>query len=217
MKQILSLEQAVSKIRDGMTVMVGGFMCCGTPLKLVRALAQSGVRDLTVIANDAGFPGVGVGALLEAGCVRALVATHIGLNHDAGTAMNDGALAVTLVPQGTLAERIRTAGSGLGGVLTPTGVGTIVEEGKRRIAVGGKDYLLETPIRADVSLISGYRVDGAGNVFCRGSARNFNPLMATAAELVIVEADALAERIEPESAHIPGLFVDYVVDGGALI
>lgn len=216
MEKVINIKDAVSLIKDGMSVMVGGFMACGTPEAIMDAVLGSNVRDLTIICNDAGLVDKGVGKLISNNRVKKLIASHIGLNPMAGKKMNDGEMEVLLVPQGTLAERIRCAGTGLGGVLTPTGIGTIVAEGKQIIELNGKQYLLEVPLFADVALISGYLIDKSGNVYYRGTTRNFNDVMATAAKTVIAEADNLVDigEITPECVHTPGLFVDYIVDGG---
>jgi len=214
-KQI-SIIKAAEMIRDGAILMVGGFMGCGSPHKLLDEILNQGTKGLTIICNDAGLPEYGVGKLICNNRVSRLVASHIGLNPVAGQKMNSGEMQVELVPQGTLAECIRSAGAGLGGVLTPTGIGTTVAEGKQIIDVKGKKYLLEEPIHADFALICGYKIDQAGNVYYRGATRNFNPLMATAADLVIAEADYIVEigEIQQENVHTAGLFVDYIVDGG---
>ena len=164
------------------------------------------------------MPGYGIAKLVEQRRLRKLITSHVGLNPQVGIQMNAGDLEVELVPQGTLVERIRSGGAGLGGVLTPTGLGTPVADGKSVVTVEGRDYLLEKPLRADVALVNGYRVDPFGNVWYRGDARNFNPVMATAADLVIVEADHLVELgdIPPEDVVTPGVFVDYIVAGGDL-
>lgn len=215
MSKHVSLSEATSCIKDGMTVMVGGFMSNGTPELLMDGIVDMGIHDLTVIANDSGTPGSGVAKLIAAGAVKHLIATHIGLNPQAGQKMNDGSMQVTLIPQGTLAEQIRAAGAGLGGVLTPTGLNTDVSEGKEIFHINGQDYLLELPLHADVALLGGSIVDEAGNIFYKGTTRNFNPLMATAADVVIVAAEELVETgsIEPENIHTPGIFVDYIVGG----
>ena len=215
MAQMIGAAQAADMIKDGMTVMIGGFMSNGTPEILMDAIVEKGIKNLTVIANDTGTPGTGIGKLVAAGAVKKLIATHIGLNPMTGQLMNEGTLAVTLVPQGTLAEQIRAGGAGLGGVLTPTGLGTDVANGKEVITVDGKPYLLEKPLRADVALIRGSVVDQAGNVFYKGTTRNFNPMMATAADVVIAAAEALvlAGDIPGESIVTPGIFVDYIVEG----
>lgn len=214
-KQLLTAGQAAEKVRDGMTVMVGGFMSNGTPEILMDALVERGVRGLTLISNDAGTPGTGVAKLIAAGAVKKLIASHIGLNPQVGKLMNAGELEVALIPQGTLIEQIRAAGAGLGGVLTPTGIGTEVAAGKEVVVVDGREFLLEKPMRADVALLRGSVVDESGNVFYRGTTRNFNPLMAMAADLVMVAAEQCvpAGRIAGESIATPGIFVDYIVEG----
>jgi len=215
MEKVISAKDATLFIKDGMSVMVGGFMCCGTPEGIIDEVVETNTKDLTIICNDAGYVDRGVGKLIAKGRVKRLIASHIGLNPIAGQKMHDGEIEVFLIPQGTLVERIRSAGAGLGGVLTPTGIGTIVAEGKRIIEVQGKQYLLEEPLFADVALISGYIVDKSGNVYYRGATRNFNTVMATAATTVIAEADCLVDigEITPECVHTPGLFVDYIVKG----
>ncbi len=214
--KLISLEQAVDMIQDGMTIMVGGFLGCKNPYVIVDALVAKGVKDLTLIANDTSFPEIGIGKLIVNKQVKKLIASHVGTNKETGNQMNSGEMEVELVPQGTLAERIRAAGAGLGGVLTPTGLGTIVAEGKDIITIDGKEYLLEKPIRADVALIVGAKVDKKGNVRYAKATRNFNPLMATAADIVIVEADQVVEvgEIDPDDVMTPGIFVDYIVNAG---
>ena len=215
--KVATLDQALAKCHDGMTVMLGGFTNVGSPNEFCRALADTGIKDLHIIANDAGNDKAdGIGTFIVEGRASSLVASHVGLNPKVAEQMNAGTLAVTLVPQGTLAERIRCGGCGLGGVLTPTGVGTIVEDnpyclGKQTI--NGKDYLLMAPIHADFAVIAGYKIDKAGNVWYKGSAQNFNRVMATAADIVIVEAEELVEvgEIEPENVMTPGILVDYIV------
>ena len=212
MAQVVSKEFVGSLVPVGATVMVGGFLKCGTPQGLIEAVIQSGVHDLTLIANDTCFPDSGRGRLIVEKRVKRALVSHIGTNPETGRQMQAGELHVELIPQGTLAERIRAGGAGLGGVLTPTGVGTVVEKDRRVIEVDGRRFLLETPIRADVALIYGTRVDRFGNVAFTGTTRNFNPVMATAADLVIVEADCLTpEPLNPDEVVIPGLFVDYIV------
>ena len=217
MNKLIAIDEAVSMIKDGMTIMVGGFLGCKNPFRIVDALIEKGVKDITLIANDTAFPEVGIGKLIVNKQVKKLITSHIGTNKETGNQMNAGELEVELVPQGTLAERIRAAGAGLGGILTPTGLGTVVAEGKAIINVDGKEYLLEKPLRADVALIVGARVDKKGNIRYRKSTRNFNPLMATAADLVIVEADEIVEvgEIDQDDVMTPGIFVNYVVGGKA--
>lgn len=216
MEKVISIEEAINHIEDGMTIMVGGFLSCGTPHKLVDALVKKGTKDLTLICNDSGYVDSGVGKLVVNKQIKKLIASHIGTNKETGNQMNSGEMEVELVPQGTLAERIRSGGAGLGGFLTPTGIGTVIEEGKQKIEIDGKKYLLELPLRADIAIISGYKVDKQGNIVYRGATRNFNTVMATAADKVIVEADNIVEigKIDPNEVVTPGLFVDYIVDGG---
>jgi len=217
MNKIISLEQAMELVHDGMTVMIPGFMGVGTPEILVDGLVEKGYKDLFIICTDTARPNVGIGKLIVNGQVKKLYASHIGTNPETGRMMNEGLIDVTLIPQGTLAERIRAGGSGLGGFLTPTGVGTVVEEGKQKIVVDGKDYLLELPLRADVALIRGSKVDKKGNIWYNAATRNFNTVMATAAKTVIVEAQELVEvgEIDPNNVMTPGIFVDYIVKGDA--
>jgi len=198
-----------------MTIMVGGFMACGGANTIVEAIAARGTKNLTLIANDAAKPGMGIARLVENHLLRRLVASHVGLNPEVGRQMATGELGVELVPQGTLVERIRAGGYGLGGVLTPTGIGTLVAEGKEIITVDGKDFLLEKPLRADVALICGHTVDRSGNVWYKGTSRNFNQVMAFAADTVIAEADHLVDvgGIAPENVVTPNVLVDYIVEG----
>jgi acetate CoA/acetoacetate CoA-transferase alpha subunit len=214
MKPVLSPQSAVASIPDGSTVMVGGFMCCGQPLALVDALLAQGASNLTVICNDAGLPNTGVAKLITAGRVKKLIASHIGLNPEAGEKMNKGELVVELVPQGTLAERIRCAGSGLGGVLTPTGIGTNVEQGKQKIEVNGKSFLLEEALSADFALVVADECDAVGNA-CVGKARkNFNLVMAMAAKHTICESRKVVEVgcLDPDRVNVPGVFVHGIVE-----
>ena len=215
MAKIISAAEAAAKVQDGMTVMVGGFLGCGTPQILVDQLLAQGTKDLTLVCNDTAFPDAGVGKLVVSRQFKKVIVSHIGTNPETGRQMNANELAVDLVPQGTLAERIRSAGFGLGGILTPTGVGTPVEAGKQKLTIDGKDYLLELPIKADVALVKAYKADKAGNLVFRKAARNFNPLMATAADLVIVEAQNIVEigEIDPDEVMTPGIFVNYLVQG----
>lgn len=218
MSKLVEMDDAVARITDGMTVMVGGFMGCGNPHELLDAIIKAGTSDLTLICNDASTPGYGVARLVEERRLRKLIASHVGLNPAVGTQMNAGELDVELVPQGTLVERIRSGGAGLGGVLTPTGIGTPVAEGKRIIEVNGRQFLLEEPLRADVALINGHKIDPNGNIWYKGTTRNFSVVMATAADLVIAEADTMVGLgdIPPEDVVTPGVLVDYVVLGSDL-
>jgi acetate CoA/acetoacetate CoA-transferase alpha subunit len=210
MPKILSIPEAVAKVQSGNTVMIGGFMTCGAPVNLIAELARRGVHDLTLISSDTGVQGDGVGMLISADAVTKLIASHIGTNPETGRRMIDGRLSVELVPQGTLAERIRCGGAGLGGVLTPTGVGTIAAEGKQEFVIDGRAYLLETPLRADIALIKAWKADRRGNLVYRRSARNFNPVMAMAADLVIAEVEEIVDvgELDPDQIMTPGIFVD---------
>ena len=193
--------------------MIGGFMGCGTPEPLMDELVRQGTRELTVIANDTVTPGVGVGKLIRAKLVRKLIASHIGLNPETQQQMIERELEVELIPQGTLVERIRAGGAGLGGVLTPTGVGTVVEEGKEKLSVNGRQYLLETALRADYALVGAFVCDYLGNLTYVLTARNFNPVMVTAADTVIVHAEHIVPvgMLDPDRVATPAPLVDYVV------
>ena len=193
MSKFISIEEAVSKVKDGMTIMVGGFLANGTPNKIVDALAKSGVKNLTLICNDTAYPDKGVGQLIANKQVKKLFVSHIGTNPHTSEQMNSGELEIEFCPQGSLAERVRAGGCGLGGILTQTGMGTIVAEGKQIVNVDGKDYLLEKPLRADIALVGASLGDKAGNLVYRGTSQNFNPLMASAADLVIAEINELVE------------------------
>ena len=209
-----TLQQALAHCHDGMTVMLGGFTNVGSPNRFCRAMADAGLKDLHIIANDAGNDKAdGIGTLIVEKRAVSLVASHVGLNPKVAEQMNDGTLKVTLVPQGTLAERIRCGGTGLGGVLTPTGVGTVVADGKQEITVGGKTYLLETPLRAEVAVVQAWKADTAGYLVYRRVARNFNPMMAMAADFVIAEVEEIVEagEIDPDLVCTPGTCVDMVV------
>ena len=212
----VSVEEAVAMIPNGATVMVGGFMGVGTPERLVNELVRQNKSELTVICNDAGVPGKGVGKLFDATLVSTLTASHIGLNPKAQQQMMAKQIAVDLVPQGTLVERIRAGGCGLGGVLTPTGVGTIVEEGKQHMQFNGKTFLLETAMRADFALIHASVADHLGNLTYMLTARNFNPVMAMAADTVIVTAEHIVPVgvIAPDQIVTPAPLVDYLVMNG---
>ena len=217
MNKLITLDEAADKVKDGMTIMVGGFLGCGNPHRIIDKLVERGVRDLTLICNDTGFPEIGVGKLVVNKQFKKVIVSHIGTNPETGRQMHDGELDVVLVPQGTLAEQIRAAGAGLGGILTPTGLGTVAEEGKRLIEVDGATYLLEKPLRADVALIAGQTADLYGNIVYYGATRNFNHIMATAADVVILEAEEVVEvgRIDPNHVVTPGIFVTHIVSGGA--
>lgn len=215
MNKIKQIDELMEYIEDGMTIMIGGFMGVGTPESFINEMVKSGVKDLTIIANDTGYPDKGIGKLVMNKQVKKVITSHIGLNPETGRQMNNKEIIVELVPQGTLVEQIRCGGSGIGGFLTETGVGTIVEDGKEKIKISDKEYLLELPIRADIALIRGSIVDKQGNIFYNGSTRNFNPLMATAADLVIVGAEKIVEtgKLDPNHVMTPGIFVDYIIGG----
>ena len=206
-------EEAASLIPDGASLMIGGFMGVGSPDRLIDELIRQGRRDLTVIANDTALPGVGIGKLVEAKVLRGVIASHIGLNPETQRQMLAGELQVELVPQGTLIERIRAAGHGLGGVLTPTGVGTVVEEGKRKIEVDGRDYLLETALHADFALVQAFMSDYLGNLVYALTARNFNPVIAMAGKRVIAEVEQIVPvgMLSPDHVVTPAVLVDYLV------
>ncbi|WP_275677361.1 acetate CoA-transferase subunit alpha [Neobacillus drentensis] len=217
MNKIISREDVSSLFTDGMTIMAGGFMGVGTPQELVTAMLEANVKEITLIANDTAFVETGVGPLIVNKRVKKVIASHIGTNPETGRQMIAGEMEVELVPQGTLAERVRAGGSGLGGVLTPTGVGTVVEDGKEKITVDGREYLLEKPLRAEVALLKAFKADKAGNLIYHRSARNFNPLMALAADTVIVQVEQLVEvgEIDPDEVMTPGILVDKIyVQGG---
>ncbi|MBR3951777.1 MAG: CoA transferase subunit A [Bacteroidaceae bacterium] len=212
MKKQVTLEEAVAQIKDGMTIMVGGFLAVGAPTQIVDALVEKGVKDLTLICNDTAFPDQSIGKLIVNRQVKKLYVSHIGTNPETSNQMNAGELEVEFCPQGTLAERIRAKGAGLGGVLTATGLGTIIAEGKEIVTVDGKEYLLEKPLGADVAIIGASIADEAGNLIYKGTTQNFNPLMATAADIVIAEAEEVVATgtLAPETIHTSGVYVDYL-------
>jgi acetate CoA/acetoacetate CoA-transferase alpha subunit len=211
--QTLSLDRSVAMIPDGASLMIGGFMAVGTPERLIDELVRQNKRDLTVIANDTAAPGRGIGKLVDAKLLRKVIASHIGLNRETQRQMMAGELEVELVPQGTLIERIRAGGCGLGGVLTQTGIGTPVEDGKQRIEVDGKGYLLELALRADFALVQAFLADYLGNLSYALTARNFNPVIAMAADTVIVCAEHIVPvgLISPDHVATPAPIVDYVI------
>jgi acetate CoA/acetoacetate CoA-transferase alpha subunit len=211
--QTLSLEQAVARIPDGASVMIGGFMAVGTPERAIDELVRQSKRDLTVIANDTAMPGRGIGKLVDAKLLRKTIVSHIGLNPETQRQMMAGELEVELVPQGTLIERIRAGGHGLGGILTQTGIGTTVESGKQRIEVNGKSYLLEIALRADFALVQAFLADYLGNLSYALTARNFNPVIAMAAETVIAGADHIVPVgvLGPDHVVTPAPIVDYLI------
>jgi acetate CoA/acetoacetate CoA-transferase alpha subunit len=209
----ISLEQSVAMIPDGATLMIGGFMAVGTPERMVDEIVRQNKKDLAVIANDTGTLGKGIGKLVAAKLLRKVIASHIGLNPETQRQMMAGELEVLLVPQGTLIERIRAGGYGLGGVLTQTGLGTPVADGKQHIEVDGKSYLLEKPLRADFALVQAFVADYLGNLGYALTARNFNPVIAMAADTVIVSADNIVPVgvLSPDHVMTPAPVVDYLV------
>lgn len=213
----VSLTDVKQYLKDGMVVMVGGFLGVGTPAMLVQALLDQKIKDITLIATDTAFVDKGVGQLIVNRQVKKVIASHIGTNTETGKQFLANELEVELVPQGTLAERIRCGGAGLGGVLTPTGVGTVVAQGKELINVEGREYLLEVPLRADLALIQAQFGDRSGNLVYDKAARNFNPMMAMAADVVIAEVCELLPRgsfVEPDMVMTPGIVVDKIVKKG---
>jgi acetate CoA/acetoacetate CoA-transferase alpha subunit len=223
MSKIVSAKEAISGITDGAVIMFSGFMGCGNAHTVVKHLSESGVKDITMICNDASMPNgpdgddfYGVAKLIHNRQVKKLISTHVGLNPEVAKQMNDGTLEVVLVPQGSFVEMIRAGGYGLGGVITPTGVGTLVEKDEHvhsKIEIDGKVYLVEKPLKADFAIISGYNIDKSGNIWYKGTTRNFSEVMAMAADTVIAEADNIVETgdIEPENVMTPGILVDYIV------
>ena len=211
--QAISVEEAIDMIPHGASLMIGGFMGVGTPERLIDELVRQGKRNLVVIANDAATPGRGIGKLIAAGLVAKVVASHIGLNPEAQRQMIAGKIGVDLVPQGTLIERIRAGGFGLGGVLTATGLGTVAEEGKRRIEVAGKNYLVEIALRSEFALVHAFLADQIGNLSYALTARNYNPVIAMAADTVIATAEHIVPVgvIAPDHVITPAPVVDYLV------
>lgn len=207
---------AISHIKDGATIMMGGFGIVGEPHKLIDGILEAGIKDLTIITTDTAWEDKGSGRLVTERRCKKVIASHIGTNKQSGIQMNAGELEVELIPQGTLIECIRASAYGLGGILTPTGIGTAVEEGKQKINVDGKDFLIEKPLRADFALIFGAKVDRSGNITYKGVGMNSNHVMAGAANMTIVEAGELVDigDIHPNHVNTPGIFIDYVVGGG---
>ncbi|OXX85144.1 branched-chain amino acid dehydrogenase [Paraclostridium benzoelyticum] len=213
MSKVISLEKLKNIFKDDMTIMISGFLGCGTGEKLIDTLIESDVKNLTIIGNDTSFIDRGIGRLIANNQVKKVIASHIGTNAQTGKLMNEGKLEVELSPQGTLIERIRAGGFGLGGILTPTGVGTLVEENKEKIIINNKEYLLEYPLRADIALVKGSIVDEFGNTMYKGTTKNFNPIMAMASDVVIVEAEKFVNtgEINKEMIMTPGVVIDYII------
>jgi 3-oxoacid CoA-transferase A subunit len=209
------VDAAVARIPDGASVLVGGFGLCGIPENLIKALARRGTRDLTIISNNAGVADYGIGLLLQNAQVRKMIGTYVGENALLERMILDGSIEIDLVPQGTFAERIRAAGAGIPAFYTPTGVGTVVADGKEVRSFAGRDYILEQALSADFALIKAYRADRMGNLVYRRTTRNFNPMMATAARTTIAEVEAVVEAgdLDPEAVVTPGIYVDVVVLG----
>ncbi len=214
-KVISGAAEAVDLVPDGATIMVGGFGLCGIPENLILALRDRGVRGLTVISNNAGVDGFGLGILLATRQVSKIVATYVGENQEFERQCLSGELEVDLVPQGTFAERIRAGGAGIGGFFTPTGFGTVVADGKETRVIDGVPHVLELPLKADFAFVKAYRGDRAGNLVYRRTARNFNPMMAAAARVTIAEVEHLVEpgAIDPDHVHTPGVFVRHIFEG----
>jgi acetate CoA/acetoacetate CoA-transferase alpha subunit len=218
-KPVISPREAAARVKEGMTLQVGGFLGCGSPATLIDALVGLGTCGLTLVSSDTGILGqkgenaAGSAPLIASGQAVKVYSSHIGLNAETQRRMREGSLEVVLVPQGTLAERVRAAGAGLGGVLTPTGLGTEAAEGKEKVRVGDRVFLLELPLPGDVAFIKAKRADRAGNLQYAKTARNFNPLMATACALVVAEVEELVEigEIDPDQVHTPSIFVDFLV------
>ena len=218
MDKLISMHDAVNLVRDGDTIMVGGFLAGGTPERLIDALIEKGVIDLTLISNDTGFVDRGVGKMVVAKMFKKIYASHVGTNKETGRQLLEGETEVILVPQGTLIEQIRAGGFGLGGVLTKTGLGTAVEEGKDIVEIDGEIYLLEKPMRANIALLYAEKADVKGNLTFHGATRNFNTYMGAAADISIVEAREVVPLggISQDDVVVPGVFVNHIIDGAAL-
>ena len=214
-KVLASAEAAVARIPDGATIMMGGFGLCGIPETLIAALKARGTSGLTVISNNAGVDDFGIGVLLRARQVRKMIATYVGENKEFERQFLSRELEVELVPQGTFAERIRAGGAGIAGFFTPTGYGTLVSEGKETRVIDGKSYVLESPLKADFAFVKAWRGDRSGNLVYRKTARNFNPVMATAAAVTIAEVEDLVEpgELDPDQVVTPGIFVRHILQG----
>lgn len=216
-KALATADEAVARIPDGATIMVGGFGVCGNPENLLRALHARGTKGLTVISNNAGIDDFGLGRLLKARQIKRMIATYVGENREFERQFLAGELEVELVPQGTFSERIRAGGAGIGGFFTPTGYGTVVADGKETRVIDGRPYVLELPLKADFALVRAFRGDHHGNLVYRKTARNFNPMMATAARVTLAEVEHLVApgEIEPDAVHTPGIFVRHILKGEA--
>jgi 3-oxoacid CoA-transferase A subunit len=208
-------EECVRSIPDGASIMMGGFGVCGIPENLIRLLVEHGAKDLTIISNNAGVADFGVGLLINNGQVKKMISTYVGENPNLEKAMLEGTIEVELIPQGTFAERIRAAGAGIAGFYTPTGVGTVVEEGKEKRVFGGREYLLELPLRADFAFVKAWKGDEVGNLVYRKTARNFHPMMAAAADVTFAEVEELVKpgELDPDMIATPGIFVQKIFQG----
>lgn len=211
--KVATLEEALTHIQDGCTLMFGGFGGVGNPPLIIKGMLDKGVKDLTLIGNDAAFPEIGIGRFVSQGRAKKLVASHIGSNPIAGKLMNEGSMAVEFSPQGILVERIRAGGAGLGGILSDIGVGTMIEEGKQKITIDGREYLVETPLTADVSIVYAKKADPYGNLVFDKSARNTNPLVAMAGDYTIAEVEEIVPlgELDPECIVTSGVYVDMVI------
>ena len=214
-KVLATADEAVAAIPDGASIMMGGFGLCGIPEHLIAALHRRGTKDLIIISNNAGIDDYGVGPLLKSRQVRKMIATYVGENKEFERQFLQKEIEVELVPQGTFSERIRAAGAGIGGFFTPTGAGTVIAEGKESRVIGGRTYILEAPLAADFAFVKAWKGDGVGNLVYRKTARNFNPVMATAARHTIAEVEHLVEAgtLEPDGIHTPGIFVQRLLQG----
>jgi 3-oxoacid CoA-transferase subunit A len=212
-KVVASIAEALVPLRDGMTIMVGGFGLSGNPEALIKGVVERGVRDLTLVSNNAGNLGKGLATWLQAGIIKKVICSYIGSNEELHTRMASGEVTVEITPQGTLAERMRAAGAGIPAFFTPTGVGTVVEEGKETREINGRRYLLEHALHADVALVRAQTSDHFGNLRFWRTAKNFNPVMATAAKLTIVECDKLVDNgtIDPDDVHLQGIYVHRII------
>lgn len=209
--KLVDKSQLKDHLFDGMSIMVGGFMANGSPETIIDMIVESGVKDLVMYCNDAGFPDRGIGRIIANNQCKKLYTSHIGLNPEAQQKMNDEEMEIILTPQGTLAEQIRAGGSGLGGVLTPTGVGTLVEEGKEVLEIKGKKYLLEEAFTADLSIIKANQADVKGNAKLLGTTVNFNPVMALAGKIVMLESNEIVDHLDQSNITIPHVVIDYVI------
>ncbi len=215
MVKFISAAEAVTFFQNGQTLMIGGFLNCGSPELVINELLKTDLKDFMLIANDTGEANTNRGKLIYAGKIKKAIVSHIGTNPETVRLYNEGKIEIDLQPQGSLAERVRAGGAGLGGILTPVGIGTKAAENKRIIEVDGKEYLLETPLHADIAVVYATYADRYGNLEFHGSTRNFNVLMPPAADIVVAEAEHISdEPLNPDNIAVPGIYVDYLIDGG---